>query len=190
MLRWNQAILPAWLSVSNSKKRCQLALVGDSVFFFCSFHHQKVMSQGSSGTSSIGGVSPTAAAEGRNAAQQKVCGSWMPVSSLPPHLAQHHPPPPAAAAPQPSRAMWPLAPLQISWRRGTHRTQWGSFYLQRRARPRAPNNALGTVGAPSISLLPLPLLLFLLSFTPLPLTVRPPSLAPPGPRDTGEGGVE
>lgn len=61
--------------------------------FFCSFHNQKVMSHGFSGTSSIGGVSPTAAAEGRNAAQQKVCGSWMPVSSLPPHLAQHHPHP-------------------------------------------------------------------------------------------------
>lgn len=88
--------------------------------------------------------------------------------------------------------MWPLAPLQISWRRGTHRAQWGSFCLQRRARPRAPNNALGTVGAPSIPpLLPLPLLLlpllFLLSFTPLPLTVRPPSLTPLGPRDAGGG---
>lgn len=25
------------------------------------------------------------------------------------------------------RIMWPLAPLQISWRRGTHHTQWGPF---------------------------------------------------------------
>lgn len=40
-----------------------------------------------------------------------------------------------SSAPPPPRVMWPLAPLQISWRRGTHCTQWGSFYFQRRPGP-------------------------------------------------------
>lgn len=54
----------------------------------------------------------------RNITQQKVCGSKMPVSS---------PTPPGFAHQFPPRVMWPLALLQISWRRGTQHTQWGPF---------------------------------------------------------------
>lgn len=79
--------------------------------------------------------------------------------------------------PTPSRVMWPLAPLQISWRRGTHCTQWGSFYFQRR-----PGPGLQTTLSAQWALL---IFLFFspacLSFTPLPLTVQPPSLTPPAP---------
>lgn len=129
-------------------------------------HEQKVAAQGLSGTS----IGPTPAPRRRNAAQQKVCGllnaciiSPAPPGSSPP---LPHPPNPKHhqhRSPAEKCGLWPH--FRLAGGGVLTATQWGSFSLQRRARPEAPNNALSTVGAPSLSP-PLPpplLLLFLLS---------------------------